>query len=105
MLREAFGVDASRFVHSISEADIRHALEEHGPGRETAADQEPISADDIALIPEIIADPDLVKPASDGKHYGLQYNKRVNGTLVVIEVVATRKEKLRFKTMRKHKAK
>ncbi len=105
MLREAFGVDASRFVHSISEADIRHALEEHGPGRETAADQEPISADDIALIPEIIADPDLVKPASDGEHYGLQYNKRVNGTLVVIEVVATRKEKLRFKTMRKHKAK
>lgn len=104
ILRKEFGINAEKWVHSIRGSEVRHILNRQTE-YELSEDLEPVTAEDIKSIPELIASSDRMKVKKDRKtgRVGIQYSKRVNGTFVMVSVTATKKEKLRVTSMRKHK--
>lgn len=94
------GFDLTGYHHVMQGDDIRHALERHGPGSAVPANEVPVTAAELAKVPEIIANPDRVIAVrtKDG-HAAIQFNKRMGNTHIVVEEVRGRKKRLAFKTM------
>jgi len=101
-IRAASGIEAGDFRHSVDSFGIRHILKEHGTeATELPRGQIPITAEDIARIPEIVSAPDSVSYAGKDKA-GLdliQYVKRDGDVLTYVEEVRTGRRELVAKSM------
>jgi hypothetical protein len=87
---------------------VNHAFNSHGPEGETNKNNIPISVEDFAMIPDVLRDPDKVifHERSEREGSSLEYRRRINGWLVVIQMItgeAADLKELQFKTMRKEK--
>lgn len=102
LVREEAGIDVSGYRHVVDASALRHAIKAHSSeATEASRGQEPLTDDDFALIPEIVADPDAVESMGKDKigRDLLRYRKRFNGTTYYVEEVRTRRRELAAKTM------
>jgi hypothetical protein len=96
----ATGYDVSGFRHVIRENEMWHLIQEHGMGYETDRGQSPLTEVDIALIPEIVGDPDhIVAGRARSGLRSIEYVKRIGDRYSVVEVVLTKKKHLSLRTM------
>ncbi len=105
-LKEVTGFDLSGYQHSIDNFAIRHIDSQHGnPAIEEPRGQIAITRDDIAKIPEIVANPDKVTALkTHQKRDGIGYTKQVDGETFYVEEIRTGKKLLSAVSMRKLKA-
>jgi hypothetical protein len=89
-LKKETGLDVSGCVHSAAKSEVNHILSRHGLGKEWRKDHLPVTEDDFAMVPEIVAKPDSSKllprrPRDRNDH--IQHQKRINGHIFVVEEV------------------
>jgi hypothetical protein len=92
------GPDIEGYEHRIEADTVRKVLADHG------GDHLPVQKEDFAKLPEIVNSPDKVSVSGQKTKGGLQavqYEKRFNGTTIVVEEVRTGHGKLALKTMYK----
>jgi len=96
----AFDLRGYRLVFQSDE--VRHALKRHGAGGEALEpDQIPITAADIARVPEIVGTADAVsRDINERGQPVLIFSKREGNTIIVIEEVRTKRRRLAFLSMR-----
>ena len=103
--RSGTGHDVSGYQHLIDRDALIHIQRQHGVGNEDQAGHEPVTADDIERIPEIVAKPDSVEDGGKSGR-GLQtvkYSKRFNATTYFVEEEWAKEKVLAAKTMWKVK--
>jgi hypothetical protein len=92
--------------HTADLYAVRHALNRHGDeATEKARGQLPISADDIARVPEVVGEPDAyaVGPKTKRGDDLVGYIKRMpDGAILYIEELRTGKNRLAMLSMRKY---
>lgn len=95
---------------TVAARDLRHALlrtERSGRARPHPADL-PVTADDIARLPEILSHPDAIRPGrrptAQGRTQTIRFVKRDGDIFTVVEEVRPRSGALAFKTMWKRRA-
>ncbi len=100
-IKDAIGLDVSGYTHSLDQGAVGHILKQHGGESERLRGQIPITKDDIARIPEIVAEPDLIEHGGKTKDGlpSIRYRKRFNGTTYYVEEVRMGKKRLAPKTM------
>ncbi len=105
-LKEVTGFDLSGCNHSVDNFAIRHINNQHGvPASEESRGQLAITRDDIAKIPEIVANPDKVTALKTRQNRdGVGYTKRFDGDIFYVEEIRTGKKLLSAVSMRKLKA-
>lgn len=101
-IKSATDQDLEGYRHSVDNQAILKILKDHGrDATEAPRGQIPVTREDIALIPEIVARPDLIESAETSS-YGaplIRYVKRFNGTTYFVEEVRRGREELAAKTM------
>ncbi len=105
-IKDAAGVDADGYTHSVDESAVRHILSSRGEGSETPQGSIPIAREDIPRIPEITSAPDTIAPSETrGGLCAIVYSKRIHGSVVyVVEEVRAGRRKLTAKAMWKTEA-
>jgi hypothetical protein len=100
-------LDTSGFRHTVDAYEARHVAKGHGvPGTEDDRGQLAITSADWEMIPEILANPDVVYGSVTRWNLpGLVYEKRVDGHVIYIEEVRTGTRTFAAKTMYKKKIK
>ena len=103
------GVDATGFVHAADSGAVRHWWQRHGPnGSKLSANSRAMSFEDLELIPEILASPDVVRQgrgsSAKGRTPTIQYEKRIGDDFFYVEEVRKPPGKLAFKTFYARKA-
>ncbi|MFV0437502.1 MAG: hypothetical protein ACK5PS_08950 [Desulfopila sp.] len=82
--------------------DISHALKAHGNARLEAKrnpPQEQLTVDDLSLLPILLREPTRIQPGTEQNgRLSVRFEKKINGTLVVVEIVPSAGGSLRFKT-------
>ncbi len=89
-LKKETGLDLSGCVHSAGKSEINHILSGHGEGNEWREGQSPITEDDLAMVPEIVAHPDstkLLERKPKDRHEQIRHQKRVDGHIFAVEEV------------------
>jgi phage-Barnase-EndoU-ColicinE5/D-RelE like nuclease3 len=95
-------VDVTGFQHTVTAFGSRHVLNRHGI---QTRDPLPVTADDWARIPDILAAPDSITGSMTKLRLpGVIYEKRINGYIVYVEEVRTGRKTLTATTMYKRKA-
>jgi hypothetical protein len=105
-IKAATGIDASGHSHFIDHDAVRHIDRNHGVGNERQPGHEPVTKEDIAKIPDIVANPDSVT-AGGKSGRGLTsiiYAKRHNGITHYVEEHWKGEKVLAAKTMWKKSA-
>lgn len=101
-VKSLLGIDVTNRVHTITNNDIRHMLNEHGnPEIEAKRGQIAITENDIKKIPEILENPTDIEKGTDHKlGQTIRYIKKDNSnTTYVVEVVPDDSNSLIIKTM------
>ena len=100
-------------MQTIDHAQLQHALDEHGVGKEKWGNSVPITKDDLKKIPEVLSDYDEIVPGkgvSDGKKQeAVVFRKSYDdGTVCCVEIDwfsrGKKRGELKFQTMWKEKA-
>ena len=109
-IKKICGIEPKNLSPTVNGKEIRHAFIRHGKAikgktrGETQKRQVPITADDIARIPEILAMRDSIEPGSDNNRLHLKSARFVksykDGTNCAVLLVG---DNLRFQTMWKWK--
>lgn len=99
-IAEKTGLDVKGFVHSIDTHALGHAFRRHGPGNEHRPNQMPISEDSIAMMLEIISDPDNITSVRSQRSgtKSITHEKRINGHVIFVEQARTTKRTLSLVT-------
>lgn len=58
-IHDAKSIDVAGYDYSLAPSDIQHVQNRHGVGNESVAGQMPVTIDDYALLPTIVAAPDV----------------------------------------------
>jgi hypothetical protein len=100
-------LDVSGFRHTVDTYAAQHSFTRHGSAAsEVPRGQIPLTADDWASIPDVLATPDLVRylgRTSVGRE-SIGYWKRVDGHILYVEEVRTGRRTLAAVSMRKYRA-
>ena len=83
-IKEEYGVNISGYIHQIKDNDIRHIFNRHGPHTK---EKYPVTAKDLAEIPDIIANYDDVYIVKNNGKTGIFYKKRHNGVTFYLEAI------------------
>ena len=103
-LAASHGVDLGGFQLIMQASDVRHALNRHGGNAQLRRGELPVTAEDLARVPEIIATADRLARSETDQHLpALIFTKREGDTTVVVEEVRAGRHHLAFKAMRKFK--
>jgi hypothetical protein len=104
MVRAATGLDISGYVREIDNSAIRHAFNQHGPSKETRGGQVPITAEDMAMIPEIVRNPDGIRHGGKSKigRDVIVYKKNVGAMMFYVEEVRTGRKTVALQTFYKY---
>lgn len=100
-IKAATGKDVSGYQHFIDHDALVHIDKQHGVGNEDQEGHLPITKDDVAKIPHIVANPDKVENGGMSQR-GVQtvkYTKRFNGTTYFVEEAWDKEGLLAAKTM------
>ena len=104
-LSESTGLNIDdRYVHSLVGESVIHSGNRHGGRTEKRSDQLPITDADYEMIPEVIRSPDSITRGTGKTRRGLDtivYTKKVNGHVLIVEEVRSKRGKLTFHTLRK----
>jgi len=102
-IQQATGINIEDYSeHILDESNIRHAWKRHTNAKiEESRNQIPLTEADFALIPFVLQEYDSIKEGLSGKLQTIEYHKRINGYIVVVEEIRTKRKKLAFKTMYK----
>lgn len=106
-LKGATGLNLKGYFRVVDSMSMRHSLNRHGKDNPKDFGQIPITLEDFAKIPEIVSTPDSVRLDNETTGTGspvIIYEKRFNGTTIVVEEVRTGKRQLALKSMRKRKS-
>lgn len=105
-IKDATGRDVSGYQHFIDHDALVHINREHGVGHEDQPDHEPVTADDIARIPSIVANPDSVSDGGQSSRGrpSVKYAKQSNGTTYYVEEQWKDEKLMAAKTMYKIQA-
>jgi hypothetical protein len=97
--------DVAGYVHVADAYAARHVFKQHGSeATELPRGQLPVTAEDWARIPDILAAPDRIEFRGErNRGAGIGYWKRFNGTTLYIEQIRTGRGQLAALTMRKLK--
>jgi len=98
--------DVSGYHHEVDNYAARHVFKEHGAAStEALRGQVAITADDWAMIPDVLAAPDRVDPLRPRRAGApaIAVLKRVNGHLLLIEEQRTGRRVLAVASMRKYR--
>lgn len=101
-IKTLLGVNVENRIHTLSDFDIRHMINQHGnPIKEALKGQIAITKEDIKNIPNIINSPDDIVKGTDNKLGNtIRYIKKYNdNTTIVVEVVPNNSNALVIKTM------
>ena len=97
---------AADYSHSLGRSDLEHIRKSHGDAEsETARGQLPITADDVAQVPDIVTNYDAIRTDLRGANGSdrVAYAKRVSdGVLVYLEEVSHKRQNMRGVTMWKY---
>jgi len=88
-IQRELGLDTHGFDHQINEQFIRHAEKGHSGDGEWRKEQVPVVKADYEMIPDVVGNPERIKIVGQTKREKLpiiQFKKRVNGHLLVLEV-------------------
>lgn len=96
-IQHEYGVDLTGYRHVLTDNDVRHIYNSHGPHR---PGDYPVTPQDLKAIPFIIQNAQEVYylPRKDGKR-GLMYQYRHNGTTYFLEQIVDDGKILRNKQM------
>ena len=94
-------VDLADFQLTVEAQAVRHAIQEHGTAAtEVPRGQVPITPEDIARVPEIIAAADSVEFGETRKGLpALKFSRQINGREHVVTTVRRGKKHLAFESM------
>jgi|GEM_PF-597725 len=101
-IKHLTGVNVKGARFELVANDVAHALKEHGnqeiENRRTPP-QEAITVEDLKLLPIVLAEPSNITHGSiqDGRR-SVRFKKKINGTLVVVEIVPSAGGSMLFKT-------
>jgi hypothetical protein len=106
-IKEALGIDLSKFKRVFESGYIRHALKNHG---KWSKDKKPITDDDFLRYEDIVTNPDRVsKSKTDDNKPAIVYVKRYDDAVYVVEelraTVDENRNRLVFRTMFKNSLK
>ena len=96
--------DVSGYTHEVDAYAARHVVNEHGSSAtEKLRGQKEVTAEDWAMIPDVLQAPDRVRWVDDTDTGlpGIGYLKRINGHVLYVETVRTGRKTLSAQTMRK----
>jgi hypothetical protein len=98
-------LDVADFRHTVDASEARHVVVRHSDkAREARRSQLPITMEDWAMIPDILANPDAVSGSvTKGGLPGLVFEKRTNGYVLYVEEVRTGARTFAAKTMFKRR--
>ena len=107
-LNDATGLNLQPgLVHSVDASAINHIIKNHGNAKaEAARGQLPVTAEDIAMVPEITRHPETIVSYAGKNANGLdviRYQKRINGHAIVLEEVRNKTNQLALASMWKTK--
>ena len=94
--------DVSGFTHTIDADEIRHIYRRHVGANETDPRGVPLTEDDLARIPEILASPDTISISKAGGRHrppSIVYSKEIEGTVYLVEEVQRGQSQLAVTTM------
>ncbi len=103
-LREQTSLDLDGYDHVMDDKAVRHVLRRHGAGGEGRDQHLEITPEDLALVPDIVRNPDHSRLSTEPTHRGLQaiiHEKRVNGYVFVVEEVRNRRGQLAVRSVHK----
>jgi hypothetical protein len=106
IIKEKTNLDVSGYTHVIDNYAINHMLNEHGiSSKEIARGMVAITKEDIALIPEIISNPDNITSAGNTRvgREAILYVKKFNGDIYYLEERRTGNQELAAVTLYKKK--
>ncbi|MBQ9564617.1 MAG: strawberry notch family protein [Synergistaceae bacterium] len=102
-IQEATGIDVHGYGHALDGSSVVHILNRHGENGTALKDfpnQTPLTAEDLAMIPDVVENADTIEP-SEGR---ILFKKRVDGHFILVEEKRNRFGKLIPVTARKEKA-
>ena len=104
-IKKLTGIDTTGFRHELNNHDLRHAIKHRDAIKEAESGQLPITEKDLKLIPQVLRNYDSIEPGSISKgRKSVRYIKKVNGHIVIAEVIIPEKGILNVKTMWKKPA-
>ena len=103
------GVDITGYNAILSSDNVRHIISRHGdPAREALMGQSAVTADDIALIPQVLSAPDNVTLSTEPDNRGrraLVFEKQIGDNYVTIQAVSDGTHSIQTDTLYKQKIK
>jgi hypothetical protein len=94
------GLNIAHMRHTIDTVQLRHAFDHHGPGKEKFRKQVPISFEAMSAYRDAVENYDDImgfRHLASGTT--ILFNKRINGTLFVVEQLRTDDGDFAFYTM------
>ncbi len=90
-IKKNTGVDVSGYTAILPGDSVQHIFNHHGDTEsEAARGQRAVTAEDIALIPQVLASPDKVSLSSERDMFGrpvLLFSKQIGDTLITAQAV------------------
>lgn len=103
LVRKSTGVDVSGFNAILPGSSVQHIFNHHGDERtEAPRGQRAVTAEDISLIPQVIASPDSVTLSEDTDADGrrvLLFTKEIGDTIVTAQAVTDGRHALTTSTL------
>lgn len=99
-IKQLTGVNTKGRSFKLVADDIAHALKSHGQQeRESARGQVAITAEDLKLLPIVLGQPSsIVAGSTQNGRQSVRFEKKIDGTLVVVEIVPSAGSSVQFKT-------
>ena len=103
------GVDITGYNAILSSDNVRHIISRHGDSaREALMGQSAVTADDIALIPQVLSAPDNVTLSTEPDNRGrraLVFEKQIGDNYVTVQAVSDGTHSIQTNTLYKQKIK
>lgn len=99
-IKKHTGVDTKGRSLELIADDIAHAIKGHGNvAAEKARGQVAITADDLKILPIVLQEPtDITHGSIQGGRQSVRFEKKINGTIVAVEIVPFQGGAIQFKT-------
>lgn len=101
-VKEVTTLNVADYVHIIDNYAIKHIIGEHGDAqKEEKRGQVAVTLDYFLKIPEVLANPDKILDGGQTKigRRVIVYEKRINGTIIYVEEVRTKRKELALQTL------
>lgn len=102
IIKERTGLSVDDYEHIIDNFAIRHTIYKHGDAKkEEKRGQVAVTLEYFGKIPDVIKNPDKVTDGgkNDIGRRVIIYEKRINGVIIYLEEIRTKRKELAMQTM------